>query len=322
MATETDAATYDEAVRAGLEKYISDHKMTHADMAKNLGFTPTRVTKFLNLHKPDNKPETDAKKVEAAARAFLRHASRRADFRSRLYENTVTADIAGIFKTIRRTGDMGLIHGPAGVGKTCGAELFCRDNPNTLFITAKKYACGKHDVENMLFEELVNSTEIPYPGNVKWSLWMEQVLRGTERLIVVDNANRLQFHSFQWMMDFHDATLVPIAFVGNPEVLDILRRSDQLFSRIGLVHRVKSQEQRDAEQSALKLIGQYAPGSEKDLTELAVDVISKLGASRTLKKQLTLTRDIREGSGCSWKDAFEQAGEMLIKPAVPTRRGK
>jgi hypothetical protein len=85
---------------------------------------------------------------------------------------------------------------------------------------------------------------------------------------------------------------------------------------------VKSQEQRDAEQSALKLIGQYAPGSEKDLTELAVDVISKLGASRTLKKQLTLTRDIREGSGCSWKDAFEQAGEMLIKPAVPTRRGK
>jgi DNA transposition AAA+ family ATPase len=44
---------------------------------------------------------------------------------------------------MRRTGDMGLIHGPAGVGKTCGAELFCRDNPNTLFITAKKYACGK-----------------------------------------------------------------------------------------------------------------------------------------------------------------------------------
>jgi DNA transposition AAA+ family ATPase len=74
---------------------------------------------------------------------------------------------------------------------------------------------------------------VPYPGNVKWALWMEQVLRGTERLIVVDNANRLHFHSFQWLMDFHDATLVPIAFVGNPEVLDILRRSDQLFSRIG-----------------------------------------------------------------------------------------
>jgi hypothetical protein len=85
----TDKAAQRTTRRSGRDSKntFSDHKLTHADMAKNLGFTPTRVTKFLNLHKPDNKPETDAKKVEAAARAFLRHASRRADFRSRLYEN-------------------------------------------------------------------------------------------------------------------------------------------------------------------------------------------------------------------------------------------
>ena len=311
---------HDEQVREALENYIAGHGLTHADMAKTLGFSATRITKYLNLYKPENKPEPDMRKVEAAARAFIRHATRRADFRSMLFDNDVTTDVATILKQVRRTGDVGLIHGRAGVGKTCGAELFCRDNPLALFTTARKYACGSNAIESMLFEELINSIEIPYPGNMPRMLWMEQVLRGTERLIIIDNAQRLHISAFQLLMDLHDATMCAIGLIGNPEVLDILRRNDQLFSRIGIVYKIKSQDEKDSESTVKKLISQFAPGAEKDLLEPGIDVLSRLGAARTLKKQLTLASSIREGGKCDWMSAFQQAAELLVKPtSIPGR---
>lgn len=317
MATEFN---FDSTLRDWLEDYIAANKLSHADVASRFNVTPTRITKYLGLNKPGHDPEPDAGKIQSLVKAMRRHEERRAEFRRNLFENGVTRDIAGIFRRVLRTGDIGLIHGDAGAGKTCGGELFCRDNPDSIFLTVKEYARNSHAIRNMLFDDLIETSETQYPGNVPVMMWIEEVIRGSERLIIVDNAQRLRIKEFKMLMDFNDATESGIVFIGNPEVLDTLRESDQLFSRIGIVHRVKSQDQRDAEDTAMRLIAQFAPGAEKELLEQALAVITRLGKARALKKQLILAAELKEGMRCDWLKAFDAAGEMLVKPAGRARR--
>lgn len=317
----TDTFAFDAALRDWLEQHIEQHELSHADIANRFHVSPTRITKYLGLNKPDHKPEPDAGKIQSMVKAMRRHTERRASFKESLFENDISNDIATVFKRVRRTGDIGLIYGDAGAGKTCGAELFCRDNPDSILLTMREYARNSHAIKNMLFDELMETSKTRYPGNVAVPLWMEDVLRGSERLIIVDNAQRLNLKSFKWFMDFNDATESGIVFIANPEALDTLRESDQLFSRIGIVHQVRSQTQRDAEHTAKKLIEQLAPGADGELLEPALEVISRLGKARALKKQLILAAELKDGNRAwDWLKAFTTAGAMLVKPVKSPRR--
>lgn len=304
---------YDEAVRAALEAYATEHELTHEDIAKRLGFSTTRVTKFLNLDKPDRQPERDSQRVEIAARNFLRHISRRSKHRESLFEDSVSESVFALLRQIRRTGDIGLIHSEAGVGKTCACELFCRENPNSVLITASRYRRDARAIERALYGELALELKLSERKDRTRGQWMEDFLRGSERIIIIDNAHRLHRSGLEWLFDFHDISLCAIALVGNPEVLALLRHSDQLFSRIGIVRQVRVRD--DAALIARKLIEQLVPESNGELLEPASDIINRLGHVRTLKKQLALARDIREGArDKDWLKCFNAAAAMLVKP--------
>jgi hypothetical protein len=305
---------HDEAVRSALEKFIQANKWTHAKMAGKLNFSATRVTKYLNLDKAENTPEVDAPRVEAAARQFLRHVSRLNQINESLFNNSVSANTGNVLKLIRKTGDVGLLHSNGGKGKTSGCLLYCRDNPNTLFLTAKEYASGSHAMARMLFTEYCAGSAEEYPGNLSRAEWLESQLRGAERLIIVDDAELMDISGFKFFFSLHDATGVAIAFVGNTQVIEKIRRQDpaaKMISRIGIVHEVVMAE--DAGETARKLIEQFAPESGDELVELATDVVSQPGYARRLRKQLTLAANIKEGSAkASWANCFESAAGKLI----------
>jgi hypothetical protein len=87
-----------------------------------------------------------------------------------------------------------------------------------------------------------------------------------------------------------------------------------LITRIGIVRRVVMQE--DLEHTAAELIRQFAPGADGELLDDAVDALAKAGNARTLKKQLNLAREIREGGrDKAWAACFAAAATQLIKPA-------
>ena len=132
--TEEKTFVVDDSIRSAAERFILENKLTQSQFTGRLrgNFSTTRVAKYMNLDKPENKPEPDASKVEAAIRAYLRHVSRMADVNAKLYDNSLSTRMAGVMRQILRTGDIGLIHGDGGEGKTSGAILFCRDNPDSL----------------------------------------------------------------------------------------------------------------------------------------------------------------------------------------------
>jgi DNA transposition AAA+ family ATPase len=314
----------DEATRGALEKYIWDNEWTHARMALRLSFSATRVTKYLNLNKDGNRPEPDARRVQTAAKQFLRHVGRLAQMNESLFVNSISRAVSDTLTMIRRSGDVGLIHSAGGRGKTSGALLYCRDNANTLFMTVKQWAAGSHACGRMLFEEYCASSDEDYPNNLSRSDWLEQQLKGAERLIVVDDAELMDITGFKYFFSLQDATGVPIGLIGNTQVIDKIVRNDpagKLISRIGIVQEVSMGN--DAEDTAQRLIEQFAPNSGTELVTAATDVVVSGGYCRRLRKQLALTNVIHEqskakGKAITWSDAFAAAASKLIAPRLQT----
>lgn len=309
---------HDEPLRQRLEQYLKDRSLTHAQMAVRLKLSsPTRLTKYLGLDR--NKVEPDSERVEKSVRQYFRHEDRLETLSKGLFETPVSRQIAGVLRQIRRTADIGLIHGPAGIGKSCGTALFRQSNPDVHLLSATFWRQGPRDLESMLFDSLMQdpaSVTRPYPGNIKRAVWMEDVFRGSGGMIVIDTAQRLHITAFKWLFDFHDVTGVAVGLVGNPEVLEIVRPNDQLASRIGIVQRVDMPGRTDQlEVMARSIISQYARGAEDALVEEATNVLTRAGHGRTLRKALDLAQTIRDANpATSWADAFASAQTKLIKP--------
>lgn len=317
---------YDEKVRADLERFRVENDFTHAQMASKLGLTsPSRLNKYLRLNQPGRTPEPDAIKVEAAARRFLRRTSRDAQLRESLFENSVSRDVATVLNQARRTGGVALIHSNGGLGKTCGALIFCGGNDGTLFTTTRQYGSGAWNLEQAIYDEFCDNTDEKWPRNCRRAFWLEKKLRGTDRLLIVDDAEYLHISAFRLIFSLHDATGMPVAFIGNPEVLDTLRNHDssgKLLTRMGIVHEARMKD--DEEETAERLVAQFAPASGTELVELVMNVVAVFGHCRRARQQLTLTTNIHEGSKgrIAWTDAFQKAETMLVKLSPPTKGRK
>lgn len=308
---------HDEAVRSEIERFTEEHELTHAQAAQRIKLSSaTRFAKYLGLKNPENVAETDMPRVEAAVRNFLRHQARRAAHVKNLFETSVSRAVEATIKQARRTGDMVLIHGPAGSGKSCGAELFCRNNPNTILVTATKDQRCARAMRNMVFEQLAHDQDSKgrgYSGSLPRWEWITAVLTGSERVVVVDSAQRLTLGALEWCADLNDATGTAIAFLGNPEVLKLMRLSDQLSSRIGIVTEVRIRK--DEAAIAKELVEQFAKAGNGELAEAVLGIVGEAGHARRAKKHLQLTAAIKDGdAGLSWGAAFEAAGKKLLKP--------
>lgn len=309
--------THDESVRRALEDFIEQHSLTHAEAATRLKLSSaTRLAKYLGLKNPANQPESDMPRVEMTVRHFLRHQARREALVQSLFETSVSKAIHNTIKHARKTGDMCLIHGPAGGGKSCGGELYCRNQPNSVMITATTDRRDARAMRNMVFEELRfdrDSKGIAYDNHTTRWEWIINILRGSERVIIVDNAQRLNLKAFEWFCDLNDLTGTCVAFLGNPEVLDVIAKSDQVNSRFGIVSEVRIY--RDEEVIAGQLVQQFAPEGNGALTEHVAGILSGPGHARRAKKHLQLTAAIKEGNrNLDWVQAAKDAETKLLKP--------
>jgi DNA transposition AAA+ family ATPase len=308
---------HDEAIRSQAEKFVKENDLTQTQFTGKLAgnFSTTRVAKYLNLDKEGSKPEPDAPKVEAAIRAFLRHVARGLHLQASLYDNSLTREVAGVLRQIRRTGDIGLIRSDAGEGKTCSAILFCRDNPDTLFVTAKyPYGCSEWALMKMVFNEFSASIPRQWDGKMDRWHWLEKELLGTERLLVIDDAELLFMSAFRWAFSLHDATGMPMAFIGNNEVITKIQAADssgKMISRIGIVHHAHVKN--DEADAAQRLVRQFAPESGDELVDDVTRTICEFGHSRRARKQLALTVNARDGGReKDWRKVYANAGTKLI----------
>lgn len=291
---------FNEELRSQLLAYRENFSLSLRDLARELTIGEASVSRYLN-----GKPEGDVAALESKIEDVLKLSPDRRAAVAGLFETPVTRKINEVCQTIRKTNDVGLIHGPAGLGKTCGVQLYLSANPTALAVTLTKWTCTAAGLERAVADQLVRRKHAE-----PRAIWIANKLRRSNRLLLIDNAHRLTGSGRQWVFDFHDDTGIPIALVGNPEVLDEIRTNDQQFSRVGIVRALKVDEHLAARTS--EMLQLHCPAHAAALHGLAAQVVNERGHFRALKKHLLLLPELMGAARGDVKKAFLMAHTQLV----------
>jgi DNA transposition AAA+ family ATPase len=311
---------FDEALQSQLETYRKERGLSMAGLAAQLGCHESAVSKYLS-----GKPAGNVKRFESIASDVMKNAERQKNIKIQLLATSVSRDIHATLDTIRKTNDFGLITGNAGIGKTCGIEKYLFANPSAVRIVAYTWCANGPAV----FDAIWNAIDQKWKGNISKITYLVERFRNSDRLLLIDNAHRLRNSGLKFLFDFHDETGIPICLVGNPEIVDVLKRNDQQFSRIGLHKHFDNIDpylsepgsgNGPAPKVAKAIINQIAP-QFADCETLAEKVIAGKGHARALRKQLSLADELASSESFKkncppeklTKTAFAGAHKKLIR---------
>jgi DNA transposition AAA+ family ATPase len=295
-------AAWRDATAATTGKAVSNDSL-----GRKLGYSGTVISKYLS-----GVPEGDVPSLETRIEDFLKAAARRAVRDVPPFETAVTRAVHVALECTRRTDDVALLSGPAGIGKSVGIRTYVSANPLTIAITVTRWSRDDAGVVRLLWDELETSS---WSGQVSRARYMEQRLADSQRLIVVDNAHRLSNSARAWLFDFHDVTGCPIALVGNPEVLAAIRLNDQQFSRIGLHRRLDMAGNPSVADYARRMVDAMIPDAPQALYALAARVAAERGHLRALRKQLAAAIDLAAAKAYSGDlvRAFADAHALSVR---------
>jgi DNA transposition AAA+ family ATPase len=303
------------ALRDALEEYRKERGLSLAQLGRQLQCSDATVSNYLT-----KKPLGNVAKLEAIIADVLKAAANQTGQKTEFFETAVSRQFFKVCDTIRKTGDVGMIHGEAGVGKTSSAEAYRVQHPSSILATFSRWHAPRqhrkgdvNGIESLIFQSIENTG---WNNSMRRAPFMVDRLKGSNRLILIDNVHRLHTGGLQWIFDFHDATGCPVAMVGNPEVLDIIRRSDQMFSRIGLMREMKLDGGKSGasamESATEEMLRQFVPDQVEELKEIALKVVRNQGHLRTLKKHLLLLPEILEAAKGDYVAAFHVAHQQLV----------
>lgn len=303
-------ARFDEGLRARLQAYKESEGIVLKVLASRIGSNEAAVSRYL-----EGKPTGDVAKLEAKILDHLDADSRRRTWNEMYFSTRAVDTCRLVFDIIRESGDIGLIHGPAGIGKTTACKAYARDHRTVIFFTAMQGRGSCWDIIKSICAHL------PTPRSeddkrLKKVDWVMQKLAGSGRLVIIDNAQRISVGGLRWLMDFNDTTGCPVALVGNPEVMDKIRDNDQMSSRIGFKQDIAEMIEEDKtwlDEAAAAMVKQMWPQAAKDIRLLAREAAHRPGHLRTLNKQLRIAIRLSETTMCKGQtDGAFVAARSLI----------
>lgn len=278
-------------VRAEIEK----RGITQGQVAREIGLSPTTLTQLLNgTYGAD--PSNQLEKIVRWLVALKDQDHVRGQLPS-VPDFVLTPTSSRVMAALgyaKLAGDIAVIYGGAGLGKTTTVREFQRSYPNVWIATMSP---AKASVA-AAFEELCVAVGFRSPamGAARQQRDIERRLAGTEGLLIIDEAQHLSIPALDAIRAIHDATGVGIALVGNEAVYARMTGGnraaylDRLFSRIGKKVKLQHPTSTDVE----TLAGVFNI-TEKESIALLCQIGAKAGALRSVVKILRLATMKAEG---------------------------
>lgn len=193
-------------------------------------------------------------------------------------------------------GDIAVIYGGAGVGKSKAIRHYSRISPNVFAVELTPAHGGVLGA----LEEI--ALAVGLKSYTRQSAYLHRAicsrLRGTNGLLVIDEAQQLGMRALDQVRGIHDHAQVGLALVGNERVYTQLAGNnraaylDRLYSRIG--KRIHLKRSTDADADALALAWQV---DEALIRSRLRQIGGKPGSLRVLGKVLRLATLYAEGEG-------------------------
>jgi DNA transposition AAA+ family ATPase len=223
-----------EQIRSMLQ---TNKRLSQTGIAKEAGISPTTLNQWLS-----GKYLGDNEGIDAKMRLWLEadKARRAAGDQMPSVPDFVTtptaARILGTLAYAQMAGDITVIYGGAGLGKTTACEYYGTSSPNVWIVTMDPSTSG---VVTCL-QEICEALSLDTSGGAR--AMMKRILKrvkGTNGLLLIDEAQHLSVAALDQIRSIHDATGVGIALVGNDGVFARMAggrnalQLDRLYSRVG-----------------------------------------------------------------------------------------
>lgn len=216
-----------------IRKYMKNSGRSQTATAKEIGISGATLSLFLKgRYTGDNEEIADS--IEQFL--FINHKrdtlARKPEICLELHN---TGQILEKVYIAQVTGDILLIYGDAGCGKTTALQHYKRNNKNVIYIEADVTNNSYRSVLSMIAEETGEN------GNGSTAALMRRLtgrLKGTAALLIIDEAQHLAPKAFDAIRALNDKAGIGIVYSGNPSIKKRMygcRQDDydQVYSRIG-----------------------------------------------------------------------------------------
>jgi len=202
---------------------------------------------------------------------------------------SVAEDISSALLQAQIEGDMLLIFGASGVGKSEAAKAYCQREHNAVLLTANASWTSK-----ALVMELAKALELDRIGKSLSDTVTEisNALENSGRIIIVDEADYICARGLEIMRQIHDQSRAAIAFVGMAQFYATLKRGDsrhsftQIYNRLGNIVQVNEVTRDDllaiipdAKPSVIKFLHDHTSGCARAAVKLYQRALRYAGAS-------------------------------------------
>lgn len=306
-----DAKARSETVAAKLFAFQAKHSLSDDKLGRLLGSSATYVSRYRN-----NKFAGDITAFEAAAEAvMLRYELMEGDDAEISQAGFCVESVTAFLDLIQQQRQLGVGYGPAGRGKTKASQLYALQHPGTIYVHVWDWTSRK----DILLADIARAAGVRRAKtDATLSAALVRTLRQSDRLLIIDNAHEITPAGRRWIADFWDATQIPIALIGNPQIVAQFETNDQHASRLGRC--VDVTEITDTKTTVLHLLGAYMPEAlaDKSTQAIALDILRRKGsgAARAVKMHLRLANRIRAAAPTTAPaEALKLATTQLVHAA-------
>ena len=221
--------------------FLEQAGITQAQLAREVGLPASSVNELLRLRHRASTFDRGLIRLNNWVELSVRR--RVTTVRSkRFVETSVAAEILSVARVVAETCKMGVVFGPAQIGKTFTLEAIEGDQAFGAPVLVRVDESIRRPFP--LCRETCTKFDLPVYGTFdRCSRRLIARLAGIKRLLVFDEAERATYEALEWVRDLHDQTGCPVLFSGKPRIYEKLgfryadgfnEVTDQLAGRIAI----------------------------------------------------------------------------------------
>lgn len=298
--TRIDVNDDDDSLRARLQLHIDITGQSPLDICKSIrGVIPgDDIYNFL-IGRPTKYHDSTRKTV---ANYLEKKEDRSFPLENPMFcETNIAVKMGAVCSCCRQDSDMGLIIGASGLGKTENLRQMKRLNRDMILVTGDPTARSLGSILLLISKLLPGISRGACTNSAFLSNIIDR-LKGSGRLLVIDEAHFLSWEAFEVTRKIYDATGIGLVFVGQQHLYDQMRGGsrksllwDQIFSRVGLRAHFKGDvPMEDVSMIANKM---YSAGLDHKCMEYLHNQANGPGKFRAMVKLLQRAQRLAESEG-------------------------
>lgn len=203
---------YDET-RQALADFMEQSRKSQRQLSKETGLSTSVISQFLNgTYTGDN--EEVAKTIDRYLTVGKERLNSVSDvqFVEDLYN---TREVLFACNYAHRNNDITLVSGDAGAGKTTALRYYAENNTGVIFVTANACITTATAILSLICRQI--GKQVPTRRAALMNALVEQ-LTGTNRLIIIDEADHLSLDALQAVRNLNDTAHCGIVLSGNDKI--------------------------------------------------------------------------------------------------------